>query len=158
MLSVSHFKYLLFANNYYFTQILAFLQNYILHYCLFIGLKSFRSIQNFDNGQYFVRVGAQYNIGIYTISSLELFYQSYCIFFQVVLYSWSTVSHVGVGGVCLLAVVYCLRWELRMVIEKVLLLVAKILGKFGSKSSSRRKDKFSNVMIVDTVHQLLYQT
>lgn len=80
------------------------------------------------------------------------------VYFQVVLYSWSTVSHVGVGGVCLLAVVYCLRWELKLIIEKVLLLAAKILGKFGSKSSSRSKDKFSNVMIIDTVHHLLYQT
>ncbi|KAK3864782.1 hypothetical protein Pcinc_029562 [Petrolisthes cinctipes] len=51
---------------------------------------------------------------------------------EVVLYSWSTVSHVGVGGVCFLAVVYCLRWELKLVIEKVLQLVAKVIGRFGS--------------------------
>lgn len=74
------------------------------------------------------------------------------------MYSWSIASHVGVGGVCFLAVVYCLRWELRIVIEKMLLLAAKVLGKFGSKSSPKRKDEFSNIMIVDTVHKFLYQT
>lgn len=78
-------------------------------------------------------------------------------FSEIFVYPRSIILHIGVGAVCLIAVMYFLRWELKSIVEKILQFISKLLSRFASQDKQCDQGQFSKVLVVDKVHTFLYR-
>ncbi|XP_069167781.1 man(5)GlcNAc(2)-PP-dolichol translocation protein RFT1 isoform X2 [Procambarus clarkii] len=65
--------------------------------------------------------------------------------------------HIGFGAMCLMAVIYFLRWEMKPLLEKILQFASKLLSRLGEQNDHYDKEQFSKVLLVDKIHWLLYR-
>lgn len=140
-----------------FTQIFGAL-GFIMANCLNMGFRIIHSYW-FIHKQY---QGSEYH----PLKSLQIPLRVVAIFvFTLILtaiseasvYPRNIILHAGVGGVCLVAVTYLLRWEFKPLLEKILQFTSKSLSRFSEQNEDSDKHQFSKVLLVDKVHWFLYR-
>ncbi|CAL4139689.1 unnamed protein product [Meganyctiphanes norvegica] len=72
-------------------------------------------------------------------------------------YPKSIILHVLIGVLCLIIVMYAVRWDLQVIYEKILKFISSILSKIVKTNEENGSEKFSNVWLVDSLHHFLYR-